>query len=157
MNATTSGSGTGRFLRASVPLGAWLLAVLLVACSSPSEVEEGRAIALLMDTAEDPAVVVPDTVTAGEEFTVSVRVEWPDGCGDVDPDGPDVHLEGALAAIIPYVVLTRGGYCLQLWISVWQDIVLRFDEPGPAQVLFYGRPEPRSRNLVAVERTVVVR
>lgn len=95
-------------------------------------------------------VEVPDTVQAGEEFTVTVRTSGSNTCWR--RDRTEVSVRGLTATVIPYDVedRDRGEVCGAAVIEITHTAVVTFDEPGSALV------DVRGRNGTGVEAPVVV-
>ena len=108
------------------------LVVLTVACDSPTEPEEARRLGY------NPEIVAPDTVSAGETFTVRV-VTWDTGC--YKAGGVDVMQAENVVTIVPYHVRNEevGTCTLIANFSFEHELRIRFNAVGPGRLMVVGR------------------
>jgi hypothetical protein len=122
------------------------LVALVFGCDSPTGPEEERVAGIIAGVNPDgPHIVVPDTVQAGEAFTVVVRTYGADGC--VRKGETKVEMEGRTAVVAPYNLRHVGEevVCLDVLQTIEHTATLQFDEVGPALVLLHPRPHPPIR------------
>lgn len=101
-----------------------------------------------------PALVVRDTVDAGEAFTARVATFGSTGC--IRPAGAEVEAEGNTAEITPYdMVAPEGTVCTRDLRAFPREVTLKFDAPGEAIIRVRGRGPGGA--MVQVEERVVVR
>lgn len=131
-----------------------LVAVILVACGSPTKPDEGRRIGLILGSPDDPHITVPDTVRAGVEFTVTVRTVGLDSCWE--KAATEVGIRGLEALVIPYDIDRTEEYagCWPMVVHLDHTANLRFDRPGTGRVTVRGREDDR---VLTFTRTLVVR
>jgi len=117
--------------------------------------------ARLIDARGDTAaIIVPDTVSRGQEFTVKVTA-FAGGCIS-EPGGSRVRIHGLVADLTPlHVRRLEGNVCTSDELLLRQTISLRFDRAGLGRIRFHGaanklysRTQPQ---CVVIERRVVVR
>jgi hypothetical protein len=102
----------------------------------------------------DPVVVeVPDTVTRGQPFAVSVRTY---GGGCVSQGPTDVRVDDLRATITPFDINSGHDFCTAALRLFQHEASITFDRAGIATVVFRGTRRPEDQPI-AVERTVVVR
>ena len=98
-------------------------------------------------------VTAPDTVTAGQLFTVTVTTTGPDGCWR--KASTEVEIDGLSAVIRPYDVdeaeATPGIACTQAIVHLEHEAELRFDSTGTAGIEVRGRDGSDRRLDVVVE------
>ena len=131
------------------------LLVLLVGCNPIFGPDERREIGIIQGLGTDaPAIQLPATVEAGQEFTVTIGTTWSDLCArrgtvEILSDGRDVVLT-------PYDYVTEGAICGQMVQGFTHTATLRLTSAGGATILIRGRTGPRGE-VVAVEREIIVR
>ena len=141
----------------------WLVvAVGLLACNPfapPDEIVRERLIGTISILHNVPvAIQLPDTVSRGISFPVSVRT-YGDGCsakGELE-----VSSSNLTAELIPYDTVVTYlppdvGPCVAILRFHNHEGMLRFDTPGSARVVIKGIEEP-SDTLIAVVRSVMVK
>lgn len=102
----------------------------------------------------DPFVLeAPDTVTAGEEFTASVRTY---GGGCITKGSMSVSIEGQLATLVPVDIQSSAGVCTLELRLFSHSAGIRFDGRGDAVIRVQGRKEPGGE-VVTRERSIWVR
>jgi hypothetical protein len=107
-----------------------------------------------VQTFADPAmgvITVPDTVTAGQPFQVTITTTGPNGCWR--EDGAEKAVQGNLATITPFDRV-QGEVCTQATVSLPRSVEVRFDVPGEATIRAYGRRVVDGNLKAATERTV---
>lgn len=146
-----------------------LISILSVSCGSVFGPEGTDIIGVILYEENGPPadIQVPDTVDAGEPFTMTVTTydhALPDAC-IVEGDRTDVTSEGMQAVVTPYdrSVPVGDGCPLELWHNA-HTTELRFDSPGRATVLIRGKFVPRrdgpsypADTIRTVEREIVIR
>ncbi|HYW08566.1 MAG TPA: hypothetical protein VE913_16520 [Longimicrobium sp.] len=131
------------------------LALLTVGCTSVLGPPEERQVGVVLGLAGGtPAIEAPTTVRAGEDFTVTIRTGWPNGCAR--EDGTEVEVRGASATITPYDRMTEGSICTMEVQAFVHTATLRFAQPGTARLLIRGRAT-RTGGARTIERSVTVR
>lgn len=136
------------------------LVAFALGCNLPTWVEEVRVVGVVVGFQDDdPHIVVPDTVQAGADFTVSVRTY---GGGCERQGSTELEVDGLGATVTPYDITLRGVNvaCTAVLKSFTHKATLRFVESGTARVTVRGREGGRAGHgdgLVTFERTVVVR
>lgn len=131
------------------------LVALALGCDTATEPEEVRVVGVITGfKPDDPQIVTPDTVNAGEEFTVSVST-YGNGC--VEKGSTEYEVDGLDATITPYDIEIRGGTiaCTDVLKELTHTATLQFAGAGIARVTVQGRQRPRG-DPVTVERSVVV-
>jgi hypothetical protein len=85
------------------------------------------------------AVSVPDTVTAGKAFTVTVRTKGVDGCWEAA--GTEVEQGASSAVVIPYdrAAKNHDYACSDSNIEIDHSVELTFAHPGEAIIRVRGR------------------
>lgn len=131
------------------------LALLTVGCTSILGPSEEREVGVVLGLAGGvPAIEAPATVQAGEDFTVTIRTGWRNGCAR--QDGTEVRVQGASATITPYDRITEGAMCTQATQEFVHTATLRFAQPGTARLLIRGRAA-HTEGAQTIERSVTVR
>lgn len=82
-----------------------------------------------------PVIDAPDTVHAAIAFEVVVNTFGSSGC--VQPDGVTLVTGPALAAVVPYDLVT-SGMCPRDFAPRPHPVTLRFTRPGPARIVVRG-------------------
>ena len=87
--------------------------------------------------ADEGAVVIqaPDTVHAGIAFAVVVNSFGSSGC--VQPDGAEFAVEGALATVTPWDLVSDGP-CTRDYVARPHPLTLTFTQPGQARITARG-------------------
>lgn len=112
------------------------LFVLLVGCdSAPTGPEMEWVLApVQLDSDGTPQVTVPDTVRAGENFTVVMETRWPDFCPESKKS--EVETSGLTAKISPFFFVPSGpALCGQAVTHTTHGATLRFNDSGTATVI----------------------
>jgi hypothetical protein len=100
----------------------------------------------------DPVVVsVPDTVFAGESFTVSVRTY---GGGCVSEGGTKVKIDSLSVDVTPYDI-HRGRVCADVLNMFDHTASVTLDYPGDAQIIIHGMQMPDDIPIAEVRELVV--
>jgi hypothetical protein len=135
----------------------WLILFATVACSSPmASSDQVRVVGTIAGfNLNGPRIDVPDTVAAGQTFTVEVTT-YGNGC--TSEGDTEVRLQPQRAVVTPYDVQRRaeGVVCPDILNVFRHRATLRFEQPGVARVTIQGIQEP-SGEVITVERTVLVR
>ncbi len=128
---------------------------MAVGCDLIFGPNERREVGIIQGlSAESPEIEIPETVQAGEDFTVTIRTGWHNGCARMDT--VEVTEEGpAAVTLTPYDIITNGGHCTQQTQTFVHTATLRFSEPGTAQVTIRGRSSGNS-GVISVQRAVTV-
>lgn len=129
--------------------------VLILGCSSAVGLDQERRIGVIAGFNEDdPRIEAPDTVAAGEPFTVTVTT-YGNTC--VEKGDTEVRTQDLEATVTPYDFYTVGEtiVCGEVLNLFEHTVALTFAEPGTARVIVRGR-ESRSDDGLAVRREIVV-
>jgi hypothetical protein len=126
-----------------VPRSVFTLAILLVPmCSNPAETEWERRLGYLDAHLGVPVLRAPDSVSAGESFTVTVTTLG-NSCTrahgaevGADPDFP------LLRIVRPFDLHRIKGVCQDIGRTLPREVSLRFDEPGEAVIRVVGDSHP---------------
>ena len=97
------------------------------------------------------AVDAPDTVRAGEAFTVTVQTVGSNGCWRADRTEVDL---GALRAVVtPYDVEDRESdeACTMALVDIIHEATLTFERAGTAEVVVRGRDGTGADRSIVVE------
>jgi hypothetical protein len=94
---------------------------------------------------DDLAIVMPDAVATGQQFTVTVRTRGADGCWQ--KDRTQVTRSGLEATITPFDV-RRGGTCTMAPVEILHTATLMFAQAGVATVTILGRDGTAQRSVV---------
>lgn len=116
--------------------------------------------ARLISVRDTAAIIVPDTVRRGQEFTVQVTT-FAGGCIR-EPGASRVRIHGLVADVTPlHVRRVAGTICTSEELLLSQTIAVRFDRAGLGRIRFHGAANRLSFGAqpqwVVIERTVVVR
>ncbi|HEX8431192.1 MAG TPA: hypothetical protein VF625_07885 [Longimicrobium sp.] len=131
------------------------LALLAVGCTSATGPDEKREVGVILGLAnEAPAIEVPSPVRVGQDFTVTIRTGWRNGCARAD--GTEVEVRGATATITPYERITESTNCTQASQEFIHRATLRFDQPALVELTIRGR-RSFTASVITVRRTVEVR
>lgn len=135
-----------------------LTAACLLGCGIVGSAGERSLGILVISDGGEPRVSVPDTVAAGEEFSVTVQTHGLDGCWRKGETEVEVDRSRMRASVTPYDVDARseGVACTAAIQEFTHTAVLRFDEAGTASVRVRGRSLPADGEI-DVERAVTVR
>lgn len=133
-------------------------AVMIAACTSPFSSGEREMVGVIigLDTS-DPMIEVPDTVTAGESFTITMVTAWPNTCARKGETR--TALEGAdTVTVTPIDLISQGTgvQCGQTPQQFEHVATLVFPDSGPALVLIRGRSAFDGDAVATVERAVFV-
>jgi hypothetical protein len=115
--------------------------VLLVACASPTGEDDWQrvvgTIAPMMSSVQ--AVFIPEGITAGRPFTVTVTTIGPSNC--TRAAGARVEVEGRVATVTPYdeVYTAEDFGCYRDIGHFSRDISLTLPTAGAAVIRFRGR------------------
>lgn len=141
------------------PRIAALFALLLLACESSTGLEfERQRRPGTIEHYHDPVVLeVPDTVSAGAPFEITIRT-YVGGCDEAG--GTDVVRTDGRIEVSPFdfdrTPLDPNVGCPDRLGLIDHRVTSSFDAPGVGIVVIQGREEP-SLEAKTVERTVVVR
>jgi hypothetical protein len=134
----------------------YALATLLIPnCAGITGSEWERRIGYLDGNLGIPVLQSPDSVQAGQPFSVHVTTlgnscTRPDGAEiDLDPDLP------RLRVIRPFDLHRTDGICRDIGRALTREVVVRFDHPGEATIRVVGDSHPDLSNQF--EARVVVR
>lgn len=137
-----------RFAR-SIPVG---LSLVLACQSSSLEPGGGRVIGTIdAGGTLERVIEAPAAVSPGQSFTVTVST-FGNSC--VAPAGADLVIDGLIATITPYDVVS-GGNCLDYLKPYPRALQLNFGQVGAAVIRVKGASLYQP-GLVAVERSLVV-
>ena len=139
MNEILGGSwGAGSCARALVAGIACLVAGL--ACSDGLEPIEALDVAVIGYYIDDaPRITVPDTVTAGEPFAVTVE-SFGNSC--VRLGETEVGIVSGGAVVTPLDFVTRGGICEDILLTFEHEASVTLVEAGSSTVVVRGRAVP---------------
>ena len=131
--------------------GAWATLKAQASDTVPARLISGR------DTA---AIIVPDTVRRGQEFTVKVTT-FAGGCIN-ELAGSGVRISGLVADVtLRHVRRVAGNACTSDELLFRQTVLVRFDTAGIGRIRFHGAANRLDfgapPQLVVIERRVVVR
>jgi hypothetical protein len=129
-------------------------AALAAACSPTDPDRQVREPGFLEYYASPVEVTVPETVRAGEPFTVRAVTR---GGGCTSAGDTEVAVSGATADVSPYDLRAEGPNiaCPDILRALPHEVTVRFDTPGTATVRVHGRREP-GLETITVTRTVTV-
>ncbi|HEY0038838.1 MAG TPA: hypothetical protein VGB66_19235, partial [Longimicrobium sp.] len=99
------------------------------------------------------ALVVPEAVSAGVPFTITVATFGSSTC--TRAAGAEVRTQGSVAEVVPYDYVATDGVCTADLRSFPRGVQLRFASAGPGVVRVRG--VNGSGAEVVIERTVTVR
>jgi hypothetical protein len=129
------------------------LGLVVLGCSSLTGPGRERVIGTLEHHGDSVVVSVPDTVAAGEAFTVAVRTY---GGGCMEKGDTEVEVRGLRATVTPYDIRVEADVCTAILKLFEHTATLHFEGAGTAEVVMRGRKEPEGE-ILTVGRTVVVR
>lgn len=123
------------------------VSVLLSACDLSTGVIEQRHVGTI-GYPDNLQITLPDTVQAGQSFTVTVRTLGSDGCWE--RDRTDVDVSGLTATIVPYDTrqVGRGATCTLGIVEIMHDATLTFGQPGVGRIDIRGRDGTAERSVV---------
>lgn len=130
--------------------------VLLAACSSPTDLspKDGRVLGAIEHYGDGLRLEVPDTVAAGEPFSVTVYTY---GAGCHAQGDTQIAQRTRSATIRPYDYAPRGStICIDILRLFAHQAVLEFTHTGAASVTIVGRRHPENE-LITITRSIVVR
>jgi hypothetical protein len=131
----------------------WIVLTLAVGCARAEVREQGptRGVGMVDSTVSSP-LLLPDTIKAGQDFTVVVTTIGSSLC--THPAGAEVTMEGGAFEIVPYDGYTGGDACTADESPNSREVVLKVEHPGEVVV----RVRARSyEGDVVFERTAIVR
>jgi hypothetical protein len=99
----------------------------------------------------DQVIEAPSTVRAGQSFSITVST-FGNSC--VSAAGADVVVQGLVATITPYDVIS-GGTCLDYLKAYPRTLELRFGQAGRATILVNGRSFYQA-GTISTERPLLV-
>lgn len=89
----------------------------------------------------NPILEAPDTVQAGERFTVRVRTSWDDSC--LRQSATDIYEGPGIRVIIPWdfdeAHVDRNVGCAQTPVNLTRELSFEFENPGVAVIEVRGR------------------
>lgn len=133
----------------------FLVCVLLgsvSSCDDPTGPEEVRKLGVI-DFHGDPIVItVPDTVSVGETFLVSVRTY---GTGCVYKDATEVNTAGLSVDVSPYDRHRVGVNCPDVIREHDHTAILSLQQPGTATIRFHGLKRPGDLEISELREVVV--
>lgn len=134
-----------------------LLAVLaLGGCDSLTGPDSRRVLGTVVHVDGEPLISVPDTVEAGEPFTVSVTTTWPDTCGSLDET--EVRASGTEVHVIPWDRVDEADDCAQVIEEYDHSVTLSRATPAVLDLTVHGRRMvDGSRSPIEIVYEVVVR
>ena len=139
----------GLFVRPS------LVCVLLgsvSSCDDPTGPEEVRRLGVIDFYGDPIGITVPDTVSVGENFLVSVKT-YGNGC--VYEDATEVNTAGLSADITPYDRHRVGVNCPDLLREHDHTAVLSLQQPGTATISFHGLKSSGDLEISELREVVV--
>lgn len=104
------------------------------------------------------ALVAPDTVRAGEPFTVQIGSIVPSGCWGVGPTA--MSRSDRIVLLEPSDVYASDRACIEVLLSISRTVTVTIATPGLATLRVRGRRVEQgtsSESPVTVEKQVVVR
>ena len=111
-----------------------LVSVLFGGCGILGPDTETRIGDLYAYGSEDYAIMVPDSVAVGQEFTVVVHTR---GGGCIKFHSTRVDIDGNVATITPYDTFILGSrVCTANIDSIRHEATIRFMKRGQATILF---------------------
>lgn len=124
-----------------------LFAVALASCDLSTGLIEERRVGTI-GYPENVLIAMPDTVDAGQAFTVTVRTLGPDGCWE--RDRTEVDVSGLRVTIVPYDIRRVGGgaVCTAAIVEIMHDATLTFGQPGVGRIDVMGRDGTAERSIV---------
>jgi hypothetical protein len=130
------------------------LVMLTLGCNSIFGPSEQRVVGVIegLDT-DAPSIVVPESVRAGEDFTVTIGTTWRNTCAR--KDATEVRVQGASATVTPYERVTEGGACGDMVQHFTHTATLRFAQPGTAEIVVRGRAS-HTGGVRTIQRSVTV-
>ena len=134
-----------------------IILLALAACDGSRTVREVGVISSYGDTEE--VILAPDTVQAGETFTVTVQT-FGDGC--VDADDMEVAITSDLAVLTPYdliIIPGRNVACPQIEKRPEHNAQVVFEEPGSATLRVKGMLRDATNTdgiMTTIEKTITV-
>jgi hypothetical protein len=132
-----------------------VLAVLSLAChSSPLDPGTKRVVGTIdVGVTSFQVIEAPAEASPGQAFTVTVST-FGNSC--VTAAGADVTIDGLVATITPYDVVTTDVVCLDYLKAYPRAVRLSFAEAGAATIRVKGLSDSQP-GLVTVEHSLVVR
>jgi hypothetical protein len=131
----------------------WLLAAaVLISSCDVFEPDHETVLGTVFFHSNPVAVNIPDTVTAGTPFTVTIRT-FGDGCYSFART--EIEFDDREAEIRPYDFRKTEGACADIFLAIDHSVVLQFGSQGAATVRVVGLRLPGATDDV-IEKTVVV-
>jgi hypothetical protein len=132
-----------------------LAILLLAACSEITHAGERRPGVIESRYLTVPALVAPDSVTAGAPFDITVTTLGSSGCWQ--PDASEVVATGNELRVTPFDRVLHV-YCTQALVAVPRTVQVRLDHPGTAWVRLQGvHDDGEGARRVVISHAVVVR
>lgn len=122
------------------------LLALMFGCGDVTGPETERVRGIIIGIQpDDPYIVAPDTVQAGEPFTVTVRTYglntcWRKGETEIDP--------GRATVLEPFDIKVMGADCADEIQQFEHTVTLTFEEEGEALIGILGRSRQGGGELV---------
>ena len=139
----------------SISLGKLVLLVLAVgftsSCGDPLGSDEDGRLGVIEFYGDPVAVSVPDTVLAGQLFSVSVTT-YGNGC--VSLGRTEVKTDSLSVDITPYDLHT-GRYCEDILHIIDHTASISLAHSGTAQISFHGKQLPEDLQITEVREVVV--
>lgn len=113
-------------------------ALTLAGCDLTTSLVEERLVGAI-GYPDNLDITVPDTVQAGEAFTVTVRTLAPNGCWR--KDRTEVRVSGLIAQVTPYDIyrVERDENCTAEPVSITHTATVTFGSAGDGRVDILGR------------------
>ncbi len=144
-------------MRVALTLVLGLAATSACASTAREGIRQERQPAFIRFYQEPSLVEAPDTVSAGEPFTVTVRTF---GGGCIGQGDTRAEVRGRVVTLRPLDVHTTRHpgpvVCTSDLVFYTHRVEVRLTEPGVATIRVIGREAPAD-SLITIERSVVVR
>jgi hypothetical protein len=109
--------------------------------------DDGESVVGVIGYPDNLAIQAPDTVTAGEPFTVTLRTWGSNGCWR--RHRTDVSVDGLVATIVPRDERPGSGRtCTQAPVEIEHEASVTFAEPGDGRVDVAGSDGIASMDVV---------
>ena len=129
----------------------------------PLKPEESRVLGVFVGPSSDfdRAIEGPDTVRAGETFTVTITTGG-GGCERVGDEGVLLAERDAIVMVYDFTSANRPGViCTEELKALRHEVPLTFSKPGEAVIRVWGRKQTRTSppygEPTVIERRLVVR
>jgi len=121
-------------------------------CEDPGGPKEERRVGVVAYYGDPVVVTAPDTVLAGEPFSVSVRT-YGDGC--VSKDGTEVQSADLTVDITPYDVHSGARFCTDILNMFDHALTLNVAQSGTALLRFHGKQLPGDVSVTEPREVIV--